>query len=173
MKSHRLLRSCVPHVEAMRSFTAQSGVALIVGLLILLVLTLLATAGMSIATLEVAMAGNEQAREKASLAAESGIELALAGIGNVAQVPSAVVHAPRTVAAPDGSSFREVETRFVATETNLPASSAEKLLAHHYEIKSTGTATRGARDVQVLGAMIIRPTSSMSELHGVGSGLQE
>jgi hypothetical protein len=152
---------------------AQCGVALVVGLLILLVLTLLATAGMSIATLEVAMAGNEQLRESAALAAESGIELAVARISNVAPVPSSVMRVPRTATELDGSSFREVETRFAATETNLPASSAEKLVGHHYEIKSIGTAARGARDMQVQGVMIIRPAPSASELQGIGSGLEE
>ena len=59
----------------------QSGAALVVGLLLLLVLTILAISGMTTATLELQMAGNEQYQERAFQFAESGIEQAIdAGI---------------------------------------------------------------------------------------------
>ena len=56
---------------------AQRGAALVVGMLLLLVLTLLAISGMNTASLELAMAGNMQYRENAFQAAESGVEQAM------------------------------------------------------------------------------------------------
>ena len=59
-------------------FRKQSGAALIVGLLLLVVITVLAVSGMSSATTELAMARNDQNYENAFQAAETGLEAALA-----------------------------------------------------------------------------------------------
>jgi len=65
-------RAAVPH---------QRGAALVVGLLLLLVLTILAISGMTTASLELQMAGNRQYQERAFQAAEAGVEQAMrAGI---------------------------------------------------------------------------------------------
>ena len=56
----------------------QTGAALIVGLLLLVVITVLAVSGMSTATTELAMARNDQNYESAFQAAETGLEAALA-----------------------------------------------------------------------------------------------
>jgi type IV pilus assembly protein PilX len=57
----------------------QRGAALIIGLLLLLVLTLLAVSGMNSASLEYVMAGNEQYQKNAFQAAETAIEQAYNG----------------------------------------------------------------------------------------------
>ncbi len=57
----------------------ESGAALVVGLILLLVLTLLAISGMTTASLELLMAGNAQYQERSFQAADAGIEQALAG----------------------------------------------------------------------------------------------
>jgi hypothetical protein len=56
----------------------QSGAALVVGLLLLVVITVLAISGMNTATTELAMARNDQGYENAFQAAETGLEAALA-----------------------------------------------------------------------------------------------
>ena len=56
----------------------QSGAALVVGLLLLVVITVLAISGMNTATTELAMARNDQNYENAFQAAETGLENALA-----------------------------------------------------------------------------------------------
>lgn len=56
----------------------QQGAALIVGLLLLVVITILAVSGMNTATTELAMARNNQTYENAFQAAETGLENALA-----------------------------------------------------------------------------------------------
>lgn len=55
----------------------QQGAALVVGLLLLVVITVLAISGMNTATTELAMARNDQNYENAFQAAETGLEQAL------------------------------------------------------------------------------------------------
>ena len=59
-------------------FRKQQGAALVVGLILLMVVTLLAISGMNTATTELAMARNDQNYENAFQAAETGLEQALA-----------------------------------------------------------------------------------------------
>lgn len=56
----------------------QHGAALVVGLVLLVVVTVLAVSGMNTATTELAMARNDQNYENAFQAAETGLEQALA-----------------------------------------------------------------------------------------------
>ena len=56
----------------------QGGAALVVGLILLVVVTVLAVSGMNTATTELAMARNDQNYENAFQAAETGLENALA-----------------------------------------------------------------------------------------------
>ena len=56
----------------------QQGAALVVGLILLVVITVLAVSGMNTATTELAMARNDQNYENAFQAAETGLEGALA-----------------------------------------------------------------------------------------------
>ena len=55
----------------------QSGAALVIGLLLLVVITVLAVSGMNTATTELAIARNDQGYENAFQAAENGLEQAL------------------------------------------------------------------------------------------------
>lgn len=63
---------------SMTNSKSQQGAALIVGLLLLVVITVLAVSGMNTATTELAMARNDQSYENVFQAAESGLENALA-----------------------------------------------------------------------------------------------
>jgi len=56
----------------------QDGAALVVGLILLVVITILAISGMNTATTELAMARNDQNYENAFQAAETGLAIALA-----------------------------------------------------------------------------------------------
>ena len=55
----------------------QDGAALVVGLILMVVITILAISGMNTATTELAMARNDQSYENAFQAAETGLEMAL------------------------------------------------------------------------------------------------
>lgn len=64
------------HTPASRK--AQSGAALVVGMLLLLVLTLLSVSAMNTASLELVMAGNIQSQEKTFQMAEQAIDMTIA-----------------------------------------------------------------------------------------------
>lgn len=55
----------------------QNGAALVIGLILMVVITVLAISGMNTATTELAMARNDQSYENAFQAAETGLEAAL------------------------------------------------------------------------------------------------
>ncbi|NIV18337.1 MAG: hypothetical protein GWN47_07955 [Woeseiaceae bacterium] len=65
-------------MKNMTTYKNQQGAALVVGLLLLVVITVLAISGMNTATTELAMARNDQNYENAFQAAETGLENALA-----------------------------------------------------------------------------------------------
>ena len=60
------------------SYTKQQGAALVIGLILMVVITVLAISGMNTATTELAMARNDQNWENAFQAAETGLEQLLA-----------------------------------------------------------------------------------------------
>lgn len=136
------------------------GAALVVGLLLLLVLTLLAVSGMNTASLELVMAGNTQYQQNAFQAAEAGIEQALRSGdfnpgGGVERLP-----AEGEIALPDSTDT------FVATITPQlngapqPAmwgSSWDSFSTFHFEIESTGRATRNALARNQQGIAVIAP----------------
>ena len=64
-------------MNTMKSQNKQQGAALIVGLVLLVVITVLAISGMNTATTELAMARNDQNYENAFQAAETGLENAI------------------------------------------------------------------------------------------------
>jgi len=65
-------------MHSLTSRSRQQGAALVIGLILLVVITVLAVSGMNTATTELAMARNDQVSENAFQAAETGLELALA-----------------------------------------------------------------------------------------------
>ena len=64
-------------MKTLKNSKGQNGAALVVGLLLLVVITVLAISGMNTATTELAMARNDQNYENAFQAAETGLETAL------------------------------------------------------------------------------------------------
>jgi len=155
----------------------QQGAALVIGLILLLILTLLAVTGMNTATTELVMAGNEQYRNNASHAASTGIEEAIPGIAAVPTVEAApVTVAPTPVPgsdpAPAVADTYSTSTQYVGEETGLPQSSANKFVGLHYVITSTGRSARSAKDVQLQGVLVVAPAgSSGGDFGKTGKGL--
>jgi type IV pilus assembly protein PilX len=71
------MNRCRTFTPRRRLPSRQRGAALVVGLLLMLVLTLLAISGMTTASNELQMAGNEQYQERAFQAADAGVERAI------------------------------------------------------------------------------------------------
>ncbi len=138
----------------------QHGAALVVGLLLLMVLTLLAISGMNSASLELVMAGNTQYYQNAFQAAETGIEQSLVeGDFN----PGAT---PESIPATDRATITGTQDTFVATITPQlngaaqPAmwgSSWDSFSTFHFEIESNGQSHRSAQVTNRQGVAIIAP----------------
>ena len=143
------------------------GAALVVGLLLLLVLTLLAVSGMGTSTLELQMAGNQQYSEKAFQAAEVGIERAFrSGVYNTAST-SPVPATPVTSTDPSKNpETYETTTKFdpATGVTAVPAGGFSMGVgagynAYHFDISSTGTSAREATATNVQSFYVVGPSS--------------
>ncbi|HEX2494966.1 MAG TPA: pilus assembly PilX N-terminal domain-containing protein [Steroidobacter sp.] len=149
----------------------QTGAALVFGMLLLLVLTLLAISGMNTASLELSTAGNAQYRQNAFQSAESGIEHALLqGAFNPA------AEAPEVIDERDTDNrFRAMIIRQLQGQA-LPAawgSSWNSFSSFHFEIRSEGESDRGARVTTVQGVAVIAPfdASTISPIGGLPASL--
>jgi PilX N-terminal len=139
----------------------ERGVALVIVLILLAILTMLAIAGASTATAELVMAGNEQYREHAADAASAGIEQAIARLGP-ASGPETFTRVTNGYTA---------VAHYLGDESSLPQWSAEKFIGRHYAIDSTGRSLRGAVDAQTQGVLIVVPTAGTDTFNRIGSGL--
>jgi len=137
---------------------AHRGAALVIGLLLMLIITILATAGITMSTGELTMAGNEQFRRQAAEAASSGIEVALAALARLGSGSSEPANEATRSGAVAGARYITT-TRYAGEETALPNFSAERFAARHFEIESRGEAGRNALDEQHQGVMIVRPVA--------------
>ena len=133
----------------------QRGAALVIGLILLLVLTLLAVSGMSSASLEFIMAGNEQYRANAFQASESGIEQSMI-LGSFN--PGAAAQALN-----GANTATDLWTSTIRPQLNgapLPAVwgfSWNSFSSYHFEIQSTGSSIRGGQALNFQGVAVIAP----------------
>ena len=148
----------LPRVTAHR----QKGAALVIGLILLMVLTLLAISGMNTATLELQMAGNAQYSENAFQASETGIETALRE-AKVLGVNTANVDPEKTVAMPNSTI-----DKYKILTTHTPENGVTKVpsggysmgvgkgfSAYHFDVTSTGTSSRSSTETHVQGFYVV------------------
>lgn len=132
----------------MNRFTAasrQTGAALVVGLILLVVVTVLAISGMNTATTELAIARNDQNFENAFQAAETGLERALSR-GFFETVPAVTPLGQHDI-EPSGYSVDTV-IRFENT-TIVPDkafSLGSGMAAYHFAAEATAQSTRSIAD---------------------------
>jgi type IV pilus assembly protein PilX len=166
----------------------QSGAALVVGLLLLLVLTILAISGMTTASLEMLMAGNEQYQERAFQAADSAVERAIitgvyntnitvggytpSGDPNLPPTPTrgtgvtgCVQTIPEAGAASDSTDCYEYFVRFDELSGTTPVPGGGYSLgtgfnAYHFVVDSFGTSNRGAESDHQASFYVIGPGGS-------------
>ena len=150
----------------------QRGAALVIGMILLLVLTVLGISGLVTAALELQMAGNTQYEEQAFQAAEAGIEnvlvdpslstsWTLANMTNSSSSTYAEQNSQGYVSGSTTEQFR-VSTHYdtSAGGTTVPGggfSLGTGLEAYHFTTESTGTAPRGSRDAHVQSFYILGP----------------
>jgi type IV pilus assembly protein PilX len=151
----------------------QQGAALVIGLLLLLVLTILAISGMTTATLELRMAGNTQYKERAFQAAETGIEQAIDTATFDTSAPYAVsnqlvdqnVDAADPTGDPDACETEDcydfnMEFDKETGTTIVPGggySMGTGFQAYHFNVESTGRSRRDAVATHTQSIYIIGP----------------
>jgi type IV pilus assembly protein PilX len=134
--------------------SVERGAALVVGMVLLVILTLLAISGMNTATTELVMAGNEMYQENAFQAAETGIERTAAT--SVFNPATPALPVPPTVTLANGD-------RYAATVQPLgpspppPGYTLGEFGAENFEIQSTGLSERNAQTRHVQGLFLIVP----------------
>lgn len=122
-----------------RATRRQRGAALVVGLLMLLVLTVLAIAGTNTSSMSLLVAGNAQYMQYAYQAAETGIERAVRG-NDFNPDPNLD---PETASDPQVA-YETTSTVQLNGEPQpaLPGSSTDDYSTYHFEIESTGKSLR-------------------------------
>jgi type IV pilus assembly protein PilX len=159
---------------------------LVVGLLLLLVLTILAISGMTTASLEMLMAGNEQYQERAFQAADSAVERAMAagvyntnvtvgeyipsGDPNIAPTPdrgTGQTGCAQTIpsdgtATSDSTDCYEYFIRFDEQSGTTPVPGGGYSLgtgfnAYHFVVDAYGTSDRGAQSDHQASFYVIGP----------------
>ncbi len=139
----------------------QSGAALVISMVLLMVLTILAISTMRTASLEVAMAGNDQYTQNAFQLAETGIDeyMAIAvNNGNCADTGDAGICniASRDVAEMSGS--YQASSSFIRHYDGCPGGySIGTFASYHFEVQATGqTTARSANDQHDQGWLVCR-----------------
>ena len=118
----------------------QQGAALVVGLLLLVVITVLAISGMNTATTELAMARNDQNYENAFQTAEAGLENALAQ-GNF----STTVGANLTQNITANESYTttiQYENATIVPDQAFSLGAGSGIAAYHFQATSTAESRR-------------------------------
>jgi len=142
-----------PTMQAKRFPKRQRGAALVVGLIMLAILTLLAITAMNTSSTELIMAGNEQFRERAFQMAEGGIEQAVRTLSKVPQDGNTVTKtAVSTLTTDDSYTTASVYT---GEDDDVPGYSAGKFVGLHYRIDSTGKSVRNSLSVHQQGAYVL------------------
>ena len=138
----------------------QQGAALVIGLILLLIMTLLGVSGMNTASLELMMTSNEQFSENAFQASEVGIERVLSA-GGFTTTGAPVV---TTAAVGAGDSFTATTSFEIQTPVPPRVGAAFSrgvagggFAAYHFEIMSRGTSQRNALEQHTQGLYIIGP----------------
>ena len=127
-------------MKTMANFNGQQGAALVVGLILMVVITVLAISGMNTATTEIAMARNDQNFENAFQAAETGLEALLAQ-GTWDTVAGATV--TRVINAHDSVTATLVyEDWSIVPDKAFSLGSGSGVAAHHFLATSAAASRR-------------------------------
>jgi Tfp pilus assembly protein PilX len=143
----------------------QRGAALIIGLILLAIITLLAVVGMNISNSELASATSEQLRMRSFRASETGLEHGMDDIIKVAAKPGAKLVSPEPVGVAGSplDSDKKAIDNYVTTvefrgEGNIVNGFTNKFSAVHYSVASRGTSARNASTNLEVGAYIVNDT---------------
>ena len=138
---------------------SQGGAALIVGLMLLVIVTLLAVTAMGTANTELVMAGNEQFRERAFQAAETGIEMAVRkSRSSDPDVPMTCGAHFDTASTPMPSQAQDAYSSRLDYVGSTPmVEETSKATGVTFSVNSSGTSVRNAGSVHDAGIWVLGP----------------
>lgn len=139
----------------------QRGAALVVGLILLMILTLLAISGMNTASTELVMAGNAQFQARAFQAAETGIERVIATGAFNPTLPQVDSNATLDDGDPN-TADDSYSARTLPRGNTLPPPgySFGTFSSEHFEIRSTGESLRNASATHTQGVFLVAPAAN-------------
>jgi type IV pilus assembly protein PilX len=153
----------------------QRGAALVIGLILLVVITLLAVVGMNIANTELASATSEQLRLRAFNAAETGLEARLQTLADDATTdpepleegPVGVENSPLNTVTEEAADTYSTVLTYRGEGTAAPRFTMGTFVGFHYSVESTGRSTRNAESVHTAGAFIIASIGENNSMEDV------
>ena len=135
----------------------QRGAALVVGLILLMVLTVLGISSMNTATLELAMAGNTQHHQEAFQAAETGIDISISQ-RNFNTTVAAIVPVRALDAGIDTQAVSTfIETAPVPNDAFSIGVSTGGVQAFHFDVVAVGRGPRNAVATHTQSFYIVGP----------------
>jgi hypothetical protein len=136
----------------------QRGAALVIGMILLAIITLLAVVGMNVANSELAAATNEQLRVRAFQASETGIER---GVGDLFELSTGegvdVPVDPTTVEGASETDKYSLVSRYRG-ESEMVDNFGRNFRSFHFTVVSRGIAPRNTQVDHVQGAYIVNGT---------------
>lgn len=135
----------------------QQGAALVVGLVLLLVLTILAVSGVFTSTMELRMVRNTQSQERAFQAAEVAIENALANPFLNTSVPEVQAPTANPNSAGDQYSYTLAHTCASIVPVGAEGWGLSTNSAYHFQVDASGTGPDNAVAQHVQGFYVIGP----------------
>jgi Tfp pilus assembly protein PilX len=147
----------------------QRGAALVIGLILLAIITLLAVVGMNISNSELASASSEQVRLRASQASETGIEYGMLEMFKPTAKTTCGWYTTPPVTPIAGSPINSatgLPTDHYATRVSyvdqsqiVDGYSSSAFASYHYLIESHGDSSRNAVSKQVQGAYLVNQSA--------------
>jgi Tfp pilus assembly protein PilX len=171
-------------MSTIHKHSRQGGAALVIGLILLAIITLLAVVGMNISNSELASASSEQQRLRAFQTAETAVEYAMTNdkatnndIYDVGTKCGAVKIVPMTVA--DGSAVNSAtgaqtekytsRLSFVQVGPISEGFSTGTFKSVHYNIETLGLSGRGAADHHKQGTYIVNRSDNQESIAPIGT----
>lgn len=144
--------------SALNACAREGGAALVVGLVLLLVMTVLGVSGMSTATLELTMAGNLQAQQEAFQAAETGIDLAISANDFETGAPSTIGTTTIGAGETDAVTTFQQATAVPDIAFSMGVGTAGTAQAYHFEVVAVGRGPRGATSTHRQSFYVVGPS---------------
>ena len=135
----------------------QRGAALVVGLILLMVLTVLGISSMNTATLELAMAGNTQHHQEAFQAAETGIDISISQRNFNTLLPAVVPVTALDAGIDTQAVSTFIETAPVPNDAFSIGVGTGAVQAFHFDVVATGRGPRNAVSTHTQSFYVVGP----------------